>query len=78
MNKRHIPTEDKQFVKDLRSGAFLNIDTTGYESYKRERERLLRQQQLENKVTDLQRDMEDIKQLLRQLINGNTNGKSNI
>lgn len=78
MNKHHVPTEDKRFVKDLRSGAFLNIDNTGYESYKRERERLLRQQQLEDKVTNLQQDMDDIKHLLRKLINGKTNGESNI
>lgn len=78
MNKHHVPTEDKRYVKDLRSGALLNIDTTGYESYKQERQRLLRQQLLEDQVKSLQQDMGDIKHLLQQLLNGKTNGESNI
>lgn len=73
-----VPTEDNRYAKDLRSNAFLNIDDTGYRSYMQERQRIIRQQQLEKQVASMQQDMDDIKQLLRQLINGNTNGKSNI
>ena len=78
MNSVFVRTEDKSFVKDMRSGAVLNIDTDGYQAFKRERERLLRQQELEEQVSDLHRDISDIKQLLQQLINGKTNGESNI
>jgi hypothetical protein len=74
----HVPTEDRRFVRDLRSNTILNIDTEGYEVFKQERSRLLRQQQLEKQVLSLQQDMSDIKQLLQQLINGRTDGKSNI
>jgi len=77
-NNFHVPTEDRRFVRDLRSNTILNIDTEGYEVFKQERSRLLRQQQLEKQVLSLQQDMSDIKQLLQQLINGKTDGKSNI
>lgn len=73
-----VPTEDQRYAKDLRSNAFLNIDGVGYQSYMQERRRILRQEQLEKQVANVQQDIDEIKQLLRQLINGNTNGKSNI
>ena len=78
MNPFHVRTEDRNFVKDMRSGAVLNIDTEGYQAFKRERSRLLRQQELEEQVSSLQQDIGDIKQLLQQLINGKTNGNSSI
>lgn len=77
-NKRFVATEDKRFVKDLHTNAFLNIDTAEYNVFKQERERAMRQQQLEKQVVTLQQDLTDIKQLLQQLINGRTDGKSNI
>jgi hypothetical protein len=77
-NQTLVPTEDVRFAKDLRSKAILNIDTAGYESFKIERQRVLRQQQLEQQVSNLQQDVGDIKQLLQQLINGRTNGDRNI
>ena len=73
-----VTTEDKKYVKDMRSNAFLNIDKEGYNTFLQDRSRFLRQQHLEKQVLNMQQDMEDIKQLLRQLINGNINGKSNI
>ena len=76
--RRLLPTDDKSFVKDSYSTACLNIDTAGYKAYKQERERILRQNQLEHQVTNLQQDMGEIKQLLQQLLNGRTNGESNI
>lgn len=77
-NQNLVPTEDIRFAKDLRSKAILNIDTAGYEAFKNERQRVLRQQQLEQQVSGLQQDMSDIKQLLQQLLNGRTNGDRNI
>jgi hypothetical protein len=77
-NQTLVPTEDRRYVKDLRSKAILNIDTASYESFKNERQRVLRQQQLEQQVSNLQQDMSDIKQLLQQLLNGRTNGDRNI
>ena len=78
LNQTLIPTEDVRFAKDVRSKAILNIDMASYESFKSERQRVLRQQQLEQQVSSLQQDMSDIKQLLQQLLNGRTNGDRNI
>lgn len=77
-NQTLVPTEDVRYAKDLRSHAVLNIDTASYESFKMERQRILRHQQLEQQVSFMQQDMNEIKQLLQQLLNGKTNGESNI
>lgn len=72
-----LGTDDPNFVKDPSSKAILNIDKAGYERFKSERAFVLRQQQLEETVSDLQKDVREFKDLLKQLINGNTNGKIN-
>jgi hypothetical protein len=72
------PTDDKRYVKDWVSTAILNIDDEGYRSFKIERDRLLQQAKTQNEVVEIRRELDDIKQLLKQLINGNTNGESNI
>jgi hypothetical protein len=74
---RIVKTDDKRFVKDLYTNAVINIDKEGYQSFMSNRQRVLRQQQLEKQVQNLQQDIGDIKQLLQQLINGKTDGKSN-
>ena len=73
-----IPTNDKRFVKDWESTAILNIDDEGYRSFKLDRDRLLQQTKTQNDVAEIRRELDDIKQLLKQLINGTTNGESNI
>lgn len=74
---RIVKTDDKRFVKDLYTNAVINIDKEGYQSFMSNRQRVLRQQQLEKQVQNLQQDIGDIKQLLQQLLNGKTDGKSN-
>jgi|LauGreDrversion4_2_1035121.scaffolds.fasta_scaffold423936_2 hypothetical protein len=73
-----IPTNDKRFVKDWESTAILNIDDEGYRSFKLDRDRLLQQTKTQNDVAEIRQELDSIKQLLKQLINGNTNGESNI
>lgn len=73
-----IKTEDPNFVRDKRSTAILNIDKAGYTQFKMERERALQAQRTAQEVATLQQDMNEIKQLLQQLINGKTNGTSDI
>lgn len=72
------PTNDKRYAKDWESTAILNIDDEGYRSFKLERDRLLQQVRTQNEVAEIRRELDDIKQLLKQLINGTTNGESNI
>ena len=73
-----IKTEDPSFVRDKRSTAILNIDKAGYTQFKMEREQALQAMRTTQEVAKLQRDMDEIKQLLQQLINGKTNGTSDI
>jgi len=75
--RQMLSTDDPRFVKDPSSKAILNIDNAGYERFKSERAFALKQQQLEETVYDLQKDVKEFKDLLKQLINGNTNGKIN-
>jgi hypothetical protein len=71
-------TNDKRYVKDGVSTAVLNIDEEGFKSFKLERDRILQQQKTQQEVADMKQEMSEIKQLLKQLINGNTNGKTSI
>ena len=61
------PTNDKRYVKDWESTAILNIDDEGYRSFKLERDRLLQQVRTQNEVAEIRRELDDIKQLLKQL-----------
>jgi len=71
-------TNDKRYAKDGESTAVLNIDHEGYKSFKLERDRILQQLKTQQEVADMKQEMSEIKQLLKQLINGNTNGKTGI
>ena len=71
-------TNDKRYVKDGVSTAVLNIDEEGFKSFKLERDRILQQQKTQQEVADMKQEISEIKQLLKQLINGNTNGKTSI
>jgi len=71
-------TNDKRYVKDGVSTAILNIDEEGFKSFKLERDRILQQQKTQQEVADMKQEISEIKQLLKQLINGNTNGKTSI
>jgi hypothetical protein len=71
-------TNDKRYVKDGESTAVLNIDEEGFKSFKLERDRILQQLKTQQEVADMKQEMLEIKQLLKQLINGNTNGKTGI
>ena len=67
-------TDDKSFVRNPDNAAILNTDTSGFKSYREDRARILKVQQLSNTVETLQQDMADIKSMLQQLVNGRTNG----
>jgi hypothetical protein len=73
-----IKTEDPSFVRDKRSTAILNTDKASYTQFRMERERVLQMQRTAQEVATLQQDMKEIKQLLQLLINGKTNGTSDI
>jgi hypothetical protein len=75
----HVRIEDSALIRDIHSKAILNTDKTGLNDYLMKREIAKKQQaeQMQNKdrLTKLEEDMSEIKNLLVQLVNtGKLNG----
>jgi len=66
----YIKTDDPRFVKDSHTSAIINIDRNGYNRFKLERDKAMQMQNLSHQVDSLQTEMQDIKRLLQQLLNG--------
>jgi len=64
-----------RFVKDPRTESVVNTDIDAIRAAKRVKEKRLqekaRQEQLEKEVSDIKDDINEIKNLLRQVANGN-------
>lgn len=65
-----IVEQDGKYIRDARSNALINIDKTGYDKFKLEREKALHVQRLTQQVQTLQNEMQVMKQMLQQLIDG--------
>jgi len=68
-----VPVQDhNNLYRDSSSRAIVNTDTTGYEAYVSNRDKLLSDKQridnLESKVEEIKGDLTDIKNLLVQLV----------
>jgi hypothetical protein len=68
-----VPVKDhNNLYRDSSSRAIVNTDTTGYQAYVSNRDKLLsdkqRIDQLESKVEEIKDDLSDIKNLLIQLV----------
>ena len=64
--------ENKNLVRDTTNRAILNTDRAGLESYLAQRQvakqRLAEQEEIKNKVEKLEKDITDIKDMLRELV----------
>ena len=60
---------DPHFEKDLNSKAVLNVDKDSLFAYKKQREKLKEIFDSQKEIEVLKRDMDEIKAMLRQLIN---------
>ena len=74
-----VQIKDKQnLVRDTDSRALLNTDVSEFEAYYAERDLKIKEMQakqaLENKVTKLEEDMSEIKDMLRQILTRTTDG----
>lgn len=72
MDRNLVQTENSSFVRDIHSKAILNTDRVGLNNYYAKRE-LYKKEQAEkqeanNRITQLEEDMSEIKMMLRQLI----------
>jgi len=75
-NKRLIPVKDsKSLFRDEETGAILNKDETEYLTYIENRKKLLSDKErinnLENQLTDVRSDINDIKNMLLKVLKDN-------
>lgn len=63
-------TDDPKYIRDRRTTAVLNIDREGYEQFKLERAKAKELLRVSQEVRELQQAMTEIKQLLKQIVNG--------
>lgn len=72
MNENLVPVEDSTFVRDIHSKAILNTDRAGLQNYYVQRDLYKKEQaeklQANNRLTQLEEDMSEIKAMLRQLV----------
>lgn len=69
---------EKTLKRDEKTGAVINTDVTGFELFRLQREKILKQKQeqsemeaLKQKVNSMSDDLSEIKQLLREIkLNG--------
>mgnify|MGYP003345180668 CR=1 FL=1 len=73
LDRRFVQTSVPGLVRDARTGAVINNNDVDYNNFLNERARRMQQQNLSNKVEKLERNMEEIKNLLNVLVNKNGN-----
>jgi hypothetical protein len=68
-DNRFVKTDTENFIRDRRSAAVLNTDHDSFLAYKKERDKILRADQISEDVNTLKKEFSEIKELLIQLIN---------
>lgn len=72
MNDNLVQVEDTPYVRDIHSKAILNTDRAGLQNYYVQRDLYKKEQaeklQANNRLTQLEEDMSEIKAMLRQLV----------
>lgn len=63
-----LQTEHKSFVRDMNSRALLQTDRSLADDYKSRRKMLNKQKIIEDDITTLKNDMNEIKELLKGLV----------
>lgn len=65
-----VKTEDKSYVKDQESGAFINIDDDAYTKFKAAQAQAKKNREVCNRIDAVESDLKEIKNLLLQVLNG--------
>jgi hypothetical protein len=72
MDRNLVQTDNPSFVRDIHSKAILNTDRVGLHNYHVQRDlhkkEQAEKQEANNRITQLEEDMSEIKMMLRQLI----------
>lgn len=67
MNK-YVKTEVDGLVKDVNSGAILNVDNAALEAYRRQKMAVESAKTANERISKLENDISDIKEMLQQLL----------
>jgi hypothetical protein len=67
MNK-YVKTDVEGLVKDINSGAILNVDNTALEAYRRQKMAVNSAKTANDRISKLENDIGDIKEMLQQLL----------
>lgn len=63
-----IKTENKDFLRDPRTGALINNNRDDYESYKRTKKKLQSAEAMRSEINNLKNDVDEIKEILKVLL----------
>lgn len=64
-----IQTEEKDFLRDTKTNALINSNVSAFMMHKARKSQAERLDKLEQTVCDMAKDFDEIKSMLRQLIN---------
>jgi len=67
MNK-YVKTDIEGLVKDLSSGAILNVDNAKLEAYRKAKQNAAKADLANDRLDKVENDLDDIKQMLQQLL----------
>jgi hypothetical protein len=64
-----VNTDNKNFSKDLSTGALINNNKSALEAYRKEKEKSNRVLNLETEIYSMKKELENIRELLIQIAN---------
>jgi hypothetical protein len=65
-----VKTETDGFMKDTSTGAFINTDNASYAKFVAERSKAKNSKELTTRISAVENDIKEIKNLLLQVVNG--------
>jgi hypothetical protein len=68
MNNKYYKTDVEGLVKDPQSGAVLNVDNAKLEAYRKQKATLSMNNENNERINKVERDLNEIKEMLSQLI----------
>lgn len=66
--ERYLKTNAEHIYRDRTSSALINTDREAFMSYKKEREKILRAEEVFKDVDNIKQEMSDIKSLLKEVL----------
>lgn len=68
MMNKYVKTDVEGLVKDITSGAILNVDNDKLEAYRKAKQNASKADLANERLNKVENDIDDIKQMLQQLL----------